>query len=80
MLMSIMLVDEKFLTAKLLPNVAVDYSSPVICILKVTSLYLTPGIGYSYWLPGVSLVPFLLPYSCQWNFYSSSCQRTVCNL
>jgi hypothetical protein len=48
MLMSIMLVDEKFITVKLLPSVVVDYSSPVLCILKVTSLYLTPGIGYSY--------------------------------
>ena len=46
--MSIMPADEKFLTVKLLPNVAVDYSSTVLCILKVPSSYLTPGTGYSY--------------------------------
>lgn len=80
MLTSIIPGDGKFLTVKLLPNVAIDYWSRVLCILKVTGSYLTPGTGYSYWLPGVSLILFFLPYSFQLKFFAPSCQRTVHNL
>jgi hypothetical protein len=82
--------EYKFLIIEFLPSVAVDYWTPLFCILKVSVSKLSPVTGYfDDSLLAVSLIPLreilgrrstVIPCIFHLNFQPYSCLWTVHNL